>query len=172
VKKFEQDPFYKLEHAQKDEQKAKDIIPSLAILQDLKDTTSKDDFGISSMLRKKFREEKKQIEAVKKESETKGFKNYLLLPPSDSDATEAKGVKFANSRAVMLHDKHVKQRLDIKSQSIFATTTAEQQKKKKLLLDIASKRKKLGVNLFAIDKEKRSTPNSFSSKPTVISSIK
>lgn len=55
------DAMYKLEHNAEDEGKAKKVAPSLTKLEEWRDNWD-DDFAINQRLRKKFREEKTDIE--------------------------------------------------------------------------------------------------------------
>jgi len=54
-KKLEEDAFYQLEHKNVDEQKKVAAVPVLNSLLDLKEQTTKDDYEMSNILRKKFR---------------------------------------------------------------------------------------------------------------------
>ncbi len=58
--KLVSDAMYKLEHNILDKQKAKQKAPTLGKLRDIRDVWQ-DDFGINQALRRKFREEKVQI---------------------------------------------------------------------------------------------------------------
>jgi coiled-coil domain-containing protein 130 len=57
--KLATDPFYKLEYSNLDKKKAEDTIPIIQELVKLKDNL-KDDYSLSSLLRKNFREKKKR----------------------------------------------------------------------------------------------------------------
>ena len=51
---------FKLEHSIEDKQKAKRAAPTLGKIQEIRDVWE-DDFAVNQILRKKFREEKKEI---------------------------------------------------------------------------------------------------------------
>jgi coiled-coil domain-containing protein 130 len=113
AKKLEEDPFYKLEYAQNDQQRAKEIAPSLQNLIDFKEEL-KDDFKMSQLMRKKFRTEKKELEGLVKEAEKKGL-SIPLLPSSEADKLEASTVQFKpkSKRGLTTADKELKKQQQI-----------------------------------------------------------
>jgi len=54
------DPIYKLEHENEDKKKAENAIPALQSLMKFQEERTKDDYSVNSLLRKRFREEKKK----------------------------------------------------------------------------------------------------------------
>uniref|UniRef100_A0A4W3H1K4 Probable splicing factor YJU2B n=1 Tax=Callorhinchus milii TaxID=7868 RepID=A0A4W3H1K4_CALMI len=85
--KLETDPMYKLEHGVQDQQKLRTAIPTLANIQEMQ-SPWKDDFAINSLLRRKFRDEKKELkEAEERDSELRSRTcfSFPLVPESEQD---------------------------------------------------------------------------------------
>jgi len=57
----------------------------------------KDDFAMSQLARKKFREEKKRLNQLAAQAREKGL-NLTLLPESEEDAKEAAQVSFQSKQ--------------------------------------------------------------------------
>ncbi|KAJ3411888.1 hypothetical protein HDV05_001523 [Chytridiales sp. JEL 0842] len=115
------DPMYKLEHGIADVQKAKEAAPVLSQLQDVNDKYWKDPFALSQKLRKRFRDEKKEIQQQKNEADEFRDKHHLsidILPASVEDEEAAKRIKFAD--AEIPGEEVIKQ--VVHQSSIFATT--------------------------------------------------
>eukprot|EP00026_Physarum_polycephalum_P013794 Phypoly_transcript_14236.p1 GENE.Phypoly_transcript_14236~~Phypoly_transcript_14236.p1 ORF type:complete len:319 (+),score=58.63 Phypoly_transcript_14236:49-957(+) len=150
AKKLALDPFYKLEHATVDKQKAEDSAPVIDRLQKMMEPLY-DDFSLSQAMRKRFREEKKAIAEEEKKNALKGLpSNLKLLPPSEADAIEAKKFKTKHPAIMKADEKRSNDRLMIKSGSIFggtATTLAGKQKQQ-LQMQAAIKRKRIDPSLL------------------------
>ncbi|XP_038640486.1 coiled-coil domain-containing protein 130 homolog [Scyliorhinus canicula] len=78
-KKLETDPMYKLEHGVGDQEKLKIAVPTLSNIQEMQ-SAWKDDFAINSMLRKKFRDEKKVLKELEEKDEALRNKACLSIP--------------------------------------------------------------------------------------------
>lgn len=90
---MEQDPMFKLEKTMTDAERAKSQKEALRELRE--DAREReDDYGINSMLRRKFRAEKKEI--AKEEALARIPANFAmpLLPGTEEDALEVKKVVF------------------------------------------------------------------------------
>ncbi|CAI2173080.1 18354_t:CDS:2 [Funneliformis geosporum] len=88
AKKLVDNALYKLEHSVKDELRSKEVIPILTKLQRLNDKQWADPYTHSQRMRKKFREEKKELEAKRLADEEIRDRNALsipLLPESQDD---------------------------------------------------------------------------------------
>jgi coiled-coil domain-containing protein 130 len=120
AKKLEEDPFYKLEHATEDKRKATETVPVIERLQKIMEPMY-DDYGLSQKLRKKFREEKHEIEKQKKEAEAKGLTlGMRLLPATEDDKKQASMVSFRSSSTLCkVEDRRIADRVRIRSSSIF-----------------------------------------------------
>eukprot|EP00742_Colponemidia_sp_Colp-10_P003163 GILJ01003371.1.p1 GENE.GILJ01003371.1~~GILJ01003371.1.p1 ORF type:complete len:344 (+),score=62.63 GILJ01003371.1:40-1071(+) len=137
------DAMYNLERDVEDKEKAATAKTRLTRLQDVQEAW-KDDYDVSRLLRKKFREEKKEIK--KQEEIDKQPKNFVvpLLPGTTRDALRAARV-FSNPETFR-RNKAVK--MDrIKAESIFGSKTAKEKEKLKAL----EKKRLLQINhkLFA-----------------------
>jgi len=120
AKKLAEDPFYKLEHQHADEKKMIDSTPVLQKLQEMMEPMA-DDYALSQKLRKRFRDEKKELEKQRTEGALRGLPiNMRLLPATDEDNQAAAAVRFRkNSTKVTVEEKRAKDRLLIKSGGIF-----------------------------------------------------
>ncbi|CAG8672307.1 14770_t:CDS:2, partial [Acaulospora morrowiae] len=117
AKKLADNAFYKLEQSVKDEQKAKESLPILTQLQRLNERQWADPYTHSQRLRKKFREEKKILEAKRRADEEIRDRNALsipLLPESQEDEVEAKATEFADHLI-----RAQKRKLEVNTSSIF-----------------------------------------------------
>ncbi|CAG8662995.1 11699_t:CDS:2, partial [Acaulospora morrowiae] len=117
AKKLADNAFYKLEQSVKDEQKAKESLPILTQLQRLNDRQWADPYTHSQRMRKKFREEKKILEAKRRADEEIRNRNALsitLLPESQEDEVEAKATEFADHLI-----RAQKRKLEVNTSSIF-----------------------------------------------------
>jgi len=135
-----EDPFYKLEHAAADQQRAKDVAPVLEELQKFRETRE-DDYASSSLLRKGFRDKKKEIHLLKKEAEDLGIGTFSLLPKSETDDEDAQKAFSITRKSASETNRQKK--LELKSSSIFGKGTPEQEEKRKTKIRLASKRKQL-----------------------------
>jgi len=154
AKKLAEDPFYKLEHATEDKRKAtEENAPVLDRLQRMNESLS-DDFSLSQRMRKRFREETKAIAESEQQNALKGLPPSLkLLPPSEADALEAK--KFIGKHPTLkaVEDKKMKDRIMIKTASIFGNSSENSKKEQELKVQAALKRKRLDPSLL-----KKATP--------------
>ncbi|XP_078285474.1 putative splicing factor YJU2B [Rhinoraja longicauda] len=139
-KKLETDPMYKLEHGVGDQEKLKIAVPTLSNIQDMQ-SAWKDDFSINSMLRKKFRDEKKVLKETAEKDEALRNKANLSIPllkESDEDKRLASLLKL---RALdSYEDKQRMKRKEITSRSWFAAPQVTAGEKTGDVL------KKLGLN--------------------------
>jgi len=85
------DPFKRLEHLQEDQEFGDEEKIHLVSLQEMKDRLARDDYALNSMLRKKFREKKKEIKGMEKEGVQRGL-SVPLLPYSEEDDNMAKSL--------------------------------------------------------------------------------
>lgn len=118
--KLETDSMYRLEHGVKDKEKLQRAAPSLSELQEAQ-SAWRDDFAINSLLRNKFREEKKQIREEEERDQALLKKTSLdlkLLPEVEEDKKLAALLKY---RSLESYDqKQQKKRSEISSRSWFS----------------------------------------------------
>jgi len=148
AKKLAEDPFYKLEYATEDKRKAQEDVPVLDRLQKINESLY-DDFTMSQKMRKRFRDETKAIAEAEQQNALKGLPPTLkLLPPSEEDELEAK--KFIGKHPTLkaVEDKKVKDRVLIKTASIFGATSESSKKEHELKVQAALKRKRLDPSLL------------------------
>ncbi|XP_048377875.1 probable splicing factor YJU2B [Stegostoma tigrinum] len=153
-KKLETDAMYKLEHGVSDQEKLKIAIPTLSDIQEMQ-SAWKDDFAINSMLRKKFRDEKKVLKEVEEKDEALRNKASLSIPlvqESEDDKHLASLLKFQAMDSY--EDKQKLKRKEITSRSWFAPSQVTVGEKAGETL------KKLGLNKISTTKSTNS-PNGF-----------
>nr|XP_039264980.1 coiled-coil domain-containing protein 130-like [Styela clava] len=95
-KKLATDAMFKLEHNVKDQKKLINAIPTLGEIQDIQEE-KKDDYILNKVLRKKFRDKKKSLEATAKQDQALLDKSSLdikLLPEHEQDKNLAKLLKY------------------------------------------------------------------------------
>ncbi|XP_078529109.1 putative splicing factor YJU2B, partial [Lissotriton helveticus] len=95
-KKLETDPMYRLEHGTEDQQKLQKAIPTLANIQEAQ-SAWKDDFALNSLLRKKFRDEKKVIKDEEEKDQAlldKASLDIPLVQESEEDRQLAALLKY------------------------------------------------------------------------------
>ncbi|KAM4036734.1 putative splicing factor YJU2B [Anomaloglossus baeobatrachus] len=118
--KLETDSMYRLEHGVKDKEKLQRAAPSLSELQEAQ-SAWRDDFALNSLLRNKFREEKKQIREEEERDQALLKKTSLdlkLLPEVEEDKKLAALLKY---RSLESYDqKQQKKRSEISSRSWFS----------------------------------------------------
>lgn len=118
--KLETDSMYRLEHGAADKEKLKKAIPTLFELQEAQGAW-KDDFALNSLLRTKFREEKKQILEEEQKDQAflkKASLDLKLLPETEEDKRIASLLKY---RSLESYDKRQqKKRSEISSRSWFS----------------------------------------------------
>ncbi|XP_065069394.1 coiled-coil domain-containing protein 130 homolog [Rhopilema esculentum] len=144
--KLVSDAMFKLEHTIEDKQKAKRSAPTLGKIREIRDVWE-DDFAVNQALRKKFREEKKEIN--KQKSLDDEFKERNLLPSSvdlaeenEEDSRLAKRIRYGEDLRPDIRSKIRKK--DIKESSIFES---EVDSKGKLARRLAGLAKKKQVNM-------------------------
>ncbi|KAM4675014.1 putative splicing factor YJU2B [Discoglossus pictus] len=94
--KLETDSMFRLEHGVADKEKLQRAVPSLSELQEVQ-SAWRDDFAINSLLRSKFREEKKQIKEEEERDQVllkKASLNLQLLPETEEDKKLASLLKY------------------------------------------------------------------------------
>jgi len=146
AQKLAEDPFYKLEHATEDKRKAvEDAAPALERLVEMMEPM-RDDYKLSQIMRRKFREQKKEIANEQKLLEMKGLTKFThLLPLTEADKEEAAKVKFRPKLKQNVENKRATERLLIKSASIFGAKNSED---KELKIQAAIKRRRLDPSLL------------------------
>jgi coiled-coil domain-containing protein 130 len=87
--RLQEDPFYRLEHAREDQQRAREEAPRIEQLLQLREERSRDDFAANSLLRKRLREEKAAARARLEDGQRLGL-NLELLPAATQDAQLAR----------------------------------------------------------------------------------
>jgi coiled-coil domain-containing protein 130 len=125
------DPMYRLQHDKEDKRRALSAKEHLESLIDLQDSQKERDYDMNCLLRKGSREKRKRAIFLLEEGKARGL-NIPLVEENESDATNAKAIKFNskinNSFAVAERSKMTA----LQSQSIFAGT-------KKMKRDSSSK---------------------------------
>ncbi|XP_053574154.1 probable splicing factor YJU2B isoform X2 [Bombina bombina] len=94
--RLETDSMFRLEHGVADKEKLQRAVPSLSEIQEVQ-SAWKDDFAINSLLRSKFREEKKQIQEEEEKDQLLLKKTSLdlqLLPETEDDKKLAALLKY------------------------------------------------------------------------------
>ncbi|XP_075711605.1 putative splicing factor YJU2B [Rhinoderma darwinii] len=118
--KLETDSMYRLEHGVADKEKLQKAAPSLSELQEAQ-SAWRDDFALNSLLRGKFREEKKQIREEEERDQALLKKTSLdlkLLPEVEEDKKLATLLKY---RSLESYDqKQQKKRSEITNRSWFS----------------------------------------------------
>ncbi|KAK7309995.1 hypothetical protein RJT34_07175 [Clitoria ternatea] len=133
------DPFYRLEHQEKDLKKKKEAEPVLVRLQRLSDTRHSDDYALNRSLRAKLRGQKKRVAEEEAASRKMGL-GIRLLPAAEQDAAAAKQVKFATKFDKSRKDK----RALINAASIFPGLSSSSMSDKRRL-ELESKRRKISA---------------------------
>jgi len=123
------DPIYLMQHNLEGKIKAQTANERLEALIDLKQTNSKLDYDINSIMRAKNREKKEQQKIKNKESLKYGI-NVPLVDAVDEDYVTSKNANFAMTK----YQRNVKQKekrkiVEIQSQSIFADDNKKKKKK-------------------------------------------
>ncbi|XP_069783582.1 probable splicing factor YJU2B isoform X2 [Narcine bancroftii] len=120
-KKLETDPMYKLEHGVGDQEKLKVAVPTLSNIQEMQ-SAWKDDFAINSMLRKKFRDEKKVLKEAEEKDEAVRNKACLSIPLLEESEEDKHLASLLKLRALdSYEDKQKMKRKEIASRSWFAS---------------------------------------------------
>jgi len=127
--KLMSDAMFKLEHESKDQIKLKKVAPTLSKLEEIRDGW-KDDFAVNQLLRRKFREEKKDIKEEKLKDDI--FKEKANLPKdlqlakeSIDDAIQAKKMRYGKADANPEILRRLRNR-QLKESSIFARNAKQE----------------------------------------------
>ncbi|KAG7013056.1 Coiled-coil domain-containing protein, partial [Cucurbita argyrosperma subsp. argyrosperma] len=131
------DPFYRLEHQEKDMQKKKEAEPVLVRLQRLSDSRHADDYTQNRTLRAQLRNQKKRVAEEENVSRKMGL-GIRLLPATEEDSAVATRMKFSSKFEKNRRDK----RALIHASSIFHGSSRSSIPDKKRL-DLESKRRKI-----------------------------
>ncbi|XP_018421616.1 PREDICTED: coiled-coil domain-containing protein 130 [Nanorana parkeri] len=118
--KLETDSMYRLEHGAADKEKLQKAIPTLSELQEVQGAW-KDDFALNSLLRSKFREEKKQIREEEQKDQALLKKTSLdlkLLPETEEDKRIASLLKYHSLESY--DERQQKKRSEISSRPWFS----------------------------------------------------
>lgn len=118
--KLETDSMYRLEHSAADKEKLQRAIPSLSELQEVQGAW-KDDFALNSLLRSKFREEKKQIREEEQKDQAllkKASLDLKLLPETEEDKRMASLLKYRSLESY--DERQQKKRSEISSRPWFS----------------------------------------------------
>eukprot|EP01137_Pigoraptor_chileana_P032872 Opistho-2@22966 len=120
-KRLVDDAMYRLEHGENDKKKAQEQKPRLTQLQDIQEKW-KDDYDLNCVLRRKFRQERKEIQRIEEESrriQEKAAIAIRILPEAKEDIERAAGMRYAGQLRPGFREHRHKKRLEILSQSIF-----------------------------------------------------
>ncbi|KAL3510865.1 hypothetical protein ACH5RR_030266 [Cinchona calisaya] len=134
------DPFYRLEHQEKDIKKKKEAEPVLVRLQRVSDSRHSDDYGLNKALRAKLRNQKKRVAEEEAASRKMGL-GIRLLPASEEDTATARRIKFAQKFEKNRKDK----RALINAASIFSGSSGSSSSKRRVELE--SKRRKINATV-------------------------
>uniref|UniRef100_A0A8C8STJ1 Probable splicing factor YJU2B n=1 Tax=Pelusios castaneus TaxID=367368 RepID=A0A8C8STJ1_9SAUR len=118
-KKLETDAMYRLEHGTADQGKLQRAIPTLSNIQEAQ-SAWKDDFAINSMLRRKFREEKKILQEEEEKDlalQTKANLSIRLVQETEEDRRLAGLLKYRSLDSY--EDKQKLKRTEISGRSWF-----------------------------------------------------
>lgn len=131
------DPFYRLEHGEKDMQKKKEAEPVLVRLQRVSDSRHSDDYALNKALRAQLRNQKKRVAEEEVASRKRGL-GVRLLPASEEDAAAAASVKFSSK----FERNRKEKRALIKAASIFPGSSGPSTSNAKRM-ELESKRRKI-----------------------------
>ncbi|XP_039369604.1 coiled-coil domain-containing protein 130 [Mauremys reevesii] len=123
-KKLETDAMYRLEHGTVDQSKLQRAIPTLSNIQEAQ-SAWKDDFAINSMLRRKFREEKKILQEEEEKDlalQTKANLSIPLVQETEEDRRLAALLKYHSLDSY--EDKQKLKRTEISGRSWFPPAQA------------------------------------------------
>lgn len=118
-KKLATDAMYKLEHGKNDEKTKKQIAPTIAHLEEFQERW-KNDYELNKILRKNFREKKKELKAaeeVDKTLQTKYSLNIPLVPENKDDVRLAVLLKLMPTESA--EDKEKQKRIKFENSSVF-----------------------------------------------------
>ncbi|KAJ3394226.1 hypothetical protein HDU92_007083 [Lobulomyces angularis] len=166
AEKIEKNAFYKLENDLNDKKISMQKNLSISQIQEWNEINLKDTFTQNQKLRKKFRTEKKKIQAIELENNTIRDKyqlNFNILKESESDVNMSKTVKFDNELTLDAK-KAIKLNQEIFLKNPVSATGAVFDKSSNVKLALEEKKK---LNLLEL-KEKAST---FKARSLGLSSI-
>ncbi|KAK4263743.1 hypothetical protein QN277_029118 [Acacia crassicarpa] len=133
------DPFYRLEHQEKDLKKKKEAEPVLVRLQRLSDSRHSDDYSLNKSLRAQLRSQKKRVAEEEAASRRRGL-GMRLLPSTEQDAAAAAKVKFSSKFDKNRRDK----RALINAETIFSGASGSSMPNKRRM-ELESKRRKISA---------------------------
>ncbi|KYO25231.1 probable splicing factor YJU2B isoform X2 [Alligator mississippiensis] len=123
-KKLETDAMYRLEHGAADQGKLQRALPTLSNIQEAQ-SAWKDDFALNSMLRRKFREEKKVLQEEEEKDQALQAKANLSIPlvrEAEEDRRLATLLTYRSPDSY--EDKQKQKRTEISSRSWFPSAKA------------------------------------------------
>ncbi|KAI9084900.1 hypothetical protein K1719_033073 [Acacia pycnantha] len=133
------DPFYRLEHQEKDLKKKKEAEPVLVRLQRLSDARHLDDYSVNRSLRAQLRSQKKRVAEEEAASRKRGL-GMRLLPSTEQDAAAAAKVKFSSKFDKNRRDK----RALINAETIFSGASGSSMPNRRRM-ELESKRRKISA---------------------------
>ncbi|KAI9071077.1 hypothetical protein K1719_046962 [Acacia pycnantha] len=133
------DPFYRLEHQEKDLKKKKEAEPVLVRLQRLSDSRHSDDYSLNKSLRAQLRSQKKRVAEEEAASRKRGL-GMRLLPSTEQDAAAATKVKFSSKFDKNRRDK----RALINAETIFSGASGSSMPNRRRM-ELESKRRKISA---------------------------
>ncbi|ORX50109.1 DUF572-domain-containing protein [Hesseltinella vesiculosa] len=106
--KMAEDPFFRLEYGIMDQAAGKSHLPVLTQLQQLNESQWSDPYTQSQRLRRKFRDEKKQLQQAQNDTNKLKDKHSLqidLVPASEQDSQVAEAIDFSGEQHSKLDDR-------------------------------------------------------------------
>ncbi|XP_029440986.1 coiled-coil domain-containing protein 130 [Rhinatrema bivittatum] len=129
-KKLETDAMFRLEHGSEDQQKLKRAIPTLSSIQEAQ-SAWKDDFALNSMLRRKFREEKKILKEEEERDQALLSKASVSVPLVKECEEDRRLAALLTYRSLdSYEDKQKLKRSEISNRSWFPATSRSDALKK------------------------------------------
>jgi len=119
--RLREDPFYRLEHTQAEQKRAKERRPELTRLYEKSEETTLRDYEANKALRRGLRAQRKEGRALTAEGAALGLPSHIpLLGRADADADAAAAVSFRGG----FEGDRKRKRAEIRTGSIFAHRTA------------------------------------------------
>jgi len=175
------DPLIALEKGQDDKRKAESQAQRMSSLINLKREREEDNYSVNSILRARFRKEKKERQALEQQSLDKGLR-FRLVAPDSSDELLAKKAPFSRESKFGGFKRNEKSKMaKIMASSIFGSSSSSSSgggssnnnlgyaipskhaSKAETHRELAVKRAKLGLNLANLSAIKDSQGPLFSS---------
>ncbi|XP_078354041.1 coiled-coil domain-containing protein 130 homolog [Oculina patagonica] len=147
VKKMAVDAMFKLEHGVQDEQKSKEVLPTLEELKEVQSVWS-DDYAANQLLRKRFREEKREIKVeAAKDSELKerGALDIALVPERSEDIELARRIRY-HGQGFDAHRR--KRRTEVNTRPLFDSKAGKNDAKREKVKELLGKRKQMQFSHF------------------------